>query len=250
MTMTKSAPAFGPGLNGLDLTPHQQLAVFARILYRAGYDDGLAGHITWRQPDGTLLVNPFAIPWDEIRASDVARTDIDGNHLEGPYAINPATNLHFVLHKMRHVDVAVHNHPRYATLWADHHRIPPAYDQSSALFSGKIGLVKEYDGTVLYEDIARGVVEAMGDADMALLANHGVLVLGDHIPQAVTRAIALEVRCRNAWMVEAMGDGAVQLPAAIQEGLAGEIEKRDGTFPNLFEACARREVRQDPTVLD
>jgi hypothetical protein len=51
-------------------------------------------------------------------------------------------------------------------------------------------------------------------------------------------------------MVEAMGDGAVELPAAIQAGLAGEIETRDGTFPNLFEACARREVRQDPTVLD
>ena len=46
------APAFP------ELTAAQELALLARILYREGYNDHLAGHITYRQPDGTFLVNP------------------------------------------------------------------------------------------------------------------------------------------------------------------------------------------------
>ncbi len=68
----------------LDATPRQELALMARILYGEGYDDHLAGHITSRQPDGTFFVNPLGLSWDELRASDIARMDGEGNHLEVP----------------------------------------------------------------------------------------------------------------------------------------------------------------------
>jgi hypothetical protein len=40
------------------LTAHQQLALLCRVLFREGYNDHIAGHITLRQDDGTMLVNP------------------------------------------------------------------------------------------------------------------------------------------------------------------------------------------------
>ena len=45
-----------------DLTPAQELALLARMLYREGYDDHLAGHITYKQPDGTFLVTTPNVP--------------------------------------------------------------------------------------------------------------------------------------------------------------------------------------------
>ena len=36
----------------LDVTPHQELALLARMLHAEGYDDHLAGHITCRRPTG------------------------------------------------------------------------------------------------------------------------------------------------------------------------------------------------------
>ena len=108
-----------------ELSPHQEVALLARILYREGYDDHLAGHITLKLDDDTLLVNPFGMPWDEIRAADIMRIDLDGNVLEGPWTVTPAITLHLELHKMRHdVGVAVHNHPRWGTIWADIGRAP------------------------------------------------------------------------------------------------------------------------------
>lgn len=43
------------------LSPQAEVALLARTLFREGYDDHLAGHITSRQPDGTLLVNPWGL---------------------------------------------------------------------------------------------------------------------------------------------------------------------------------------------
>src|ERR1700694_4965500 len=100
-----------------ELTPAADGALLARMLHREGYDDHLAGHITYRQPDGTLLVNPFGLTWDEITASDIMRTDMDGNVLEGRWTVTPAITLHTEVHKARHdVGVAVHNHPRWGTI--------------------------------------------------------------------------------------------------------------------------------------
>jgi ribulose-5-phosphate 4-epimerase/fuculose-1-phosphate aldolase len=234
----------------VDLTPAQSFAVFARMLFRLGYDDGLAGHITVRQPDGTFLTNPFAVGWDEIRASDVATCDANGTQLDGPYAINPAVSLHFQLHKLREANVIVHNHPPYSTAWSAHGRVPPVYDQSSALMSGDVVYVDEYTGTVEQADNAARVLELMGTAPMAILAQHGVLVTADNVDQALTRCRVLELRAEHAWRVEALGGNPAPLPASMASQLADTIDRRaGGAFPGYFALMARREIARDDAVL-
>ena len=242
-------PVDGPGV-GLNLTPSQAFAVFARALFRLGYDDGLAGHITYRQDDGTFLTNPFAVAWDEIRASDVAVCTADGEQIAGPYAINPAVSLHFALHRLREVSVIVHNHPRYATTWSAHGRVPPVYDQSSALMSGDLVLVDEYTGTVEQADAAERVLELMGSASMAILAQHGVLVTAEGLDQALTRCRVLELRAEHAWYAEAMGGDPTPLPPAMVQQLAQGIDRMaGGAFPGYFALMARREIARDDSVL-
>jgi L-fuculose-phosphate aldolase len=230
------------------LAPAQELALLARMLYREGYDDHLAGHITYKQPDGTFLVNPFGLTWDELRASDVMHMDAEGKLLGGPWTITPAITLHVELHRARHdVGVAVHNHPRWATIWADLQRAPEVYDQTSATYSGEVALFDDYSGSVDQVENARAAIEAIGAADVALLANHGVLVLGQDPAMAFLRASSFEWRCRQAWHVEAVGKG-VPLRPEVQESFGAYFV--DHPFPGLFEAMARREIRADASVLD
>ncbi len=230
------------------LTPQAELALLARALFREGYDDHLSGHITYRQPDGTLLVNPWGLTWDEIRASDVMRIDLDGNVLDGPWTVTPAIPLHLELHKARHdVGVVVHNHPRWGTIWADLHRVPPVYDQTGAMVPDDPVLYDDFNGPVTGDENARACVEALGDGRMALLANHGVLVVGRDIAQAHHRSVVLEWRCRQAWHVEALDTG-VPVKDEVFKAFAAPFDYV--SFPGLFEAMARRELRADPTILD
>ena len=236
----------------LDVTPRQEVALLARVLHDEGYDDHLAGHITYRQPDHTFLVNPLGLSWDELCASDVARMDSEGNQLEGPWVISPAVQLHVVLHHHRdNAGVVIHNHPRWATIWADSHRIPPIYDQTSAMYGGEISIDSSYQGAVNHTANALEVVQALGDADVALMVNHGVLIIGKDIQEAYLRAAVVEWRCRQAWHVEALGSGVPMgedVAHAFGAMIAASAAK--GNFDNWFAAAARRAIRRDPAVLD
>src|SRR5438067_7814906 len=231
-----------------DLSPEGEVALLARILFREGYDDHLAGHITYRQDDDTLLVNPFGLTWDEIRASDVMRMGVEGEELDGPWTISPAVRLHVEFHKVRHdAGVVVHNHPRWSTIWADIGRAPEIYDQTSAMYHGEVAVYADYQGGVNDRDNAQQAVKAMGEADVCLLANHGILVIGQDVRFAYQRASVFEWRCRQAWHVAAAGGGHPMRPE-VAAGF-GEIFNQVA-FPGLFEAMARRELRSDPSILD
>lgn len=231
-----------------ELTPAQEIVLLARTLWREGYDDHLAGHITYNLGDGTLLCNPWLLTWNEIRPRDIIRIDLEGNLVEGDWPVPLGIPLHLELHKVRpDVQVALHNHPRFGTVWADMGEVPPAYDQSSALGGGDLTLVDEYDGAVNSSDAAAKAVAAMGDADLALLAGHGVFVVGVS-PRAVhQRAVALEIRCRNAWMVRA-ADGRRTSP--LPEHFLEATRRSDGNrFIGYWEASVREELRAAPDLL-
>lgn len=230
-----------------ELSPRQEIVLLARTLWREGYDDHLAGHITYNLDDGTLLCNPWFLLWNEFQADDVIRIDLDGRVIEGEWPVPPGIPLHLELHRARSdVKVAIHNHPRWGTVWADLRRLPPCHDQSSALGGGDLVLVDEYDGPVNDPQQARRAVEKMGDADMALLAGHGVFVTARSVRAAHQRAVALEWRCRVAHAVLAAGGGAGELAAEVRE----RFGRQDGAgFIGFWEAMVRQELRLEPQLL-
>jgi L-ribulose-5-phosphate 4-epimerase len=232
-----------------DLSVREELVILARALWREGYSDHLAGHITVNLGDGTLLCNPWLLTWEELHPSQVIRIDLEGRVVEGDWPAPLGIPLHLELHKMRgDVKWAVHNHPLYGTIWADMQEIPPILDQSSSLGGGRLVLVNEYSGPVNDPASARRAIEEMGDASSALLCGHGVFVLGGS-PRAVhQRSVALEQRCQHAWYLRAAGSNA---DSALPTGFLEFMASTDGEgFIGFWEAAVRAELRADPGLLD
>jgi ribulose-5-phosphate 4-epimerase/fuculose-1-phosphate aldolase len=232
-----------------DLTAREELVVLARALWREGYNDHLAGHITISLGDGTLLCNPWLVTWAELRPSQVIRIDLEGRVLEGEWPAPLGIPLHLELHKARSDVVwAIHNHPLYGTVWADRGEVPPILDQSSALGGGRLVLVDEYEGPVNDPASAARAIERMGDASMALLAGHGVFVLGGSARAVYQRAVALEQRCQHAWMVLAAGGTMV---SRVPQSFIDVVARSDGEgFIGFWEAAVRAELAADPHLLD
>jgi L-ribulose-5-phosphate 4-epimerase len=190
------------------------------------------------------------LTWNEIRPRDIIRIDLDGNVLEGDWPVPLGIPLHLELHKARHeVKVAMHNHPLYGTVWSDMREVPPIYDQSSGLGGGgELVLVDEYDGGVSNAEAAAKAVNAMGDAELALLAGHGVFVLGSSVRAVHQRAVALEQRCQRAWHIRAAA-GPIETP--VPAWWLDRTKLSDGNgFLGFWEAMAREELRADPTLLE
>ena len=231
-----------------DLSLREELVLLARCLWREGYNDHLAGHITCNLGDGTLLCNPWLVTWDELTPDMLIRIDLQGNVVEGDWPAPLGIPLHLALHEARPgVAWAMHNHPLYGTVWADMGEVPPPMDQSSALGGGELVLVDEYEGAVNNVDAARGAIVAMGDAELALLAGHGVFVLGGSARAIHQRAVALEQRCQRAWHIRAAGG---RLDTPLPQGWRDRMAAGDGEgFAGFWEAMVRQELRADPTLL-
>lgn len=247
-TLAELAP--NPGRKPLipELTAHQQLALLARTLHREGYDDHIAGHITIAQSDDTFLVNPWELAWDELTASDIIRVDSAGRVIEGEWNVTPAIGLHLAVHQRRHnLQVVIHNHSRWGSVWSATGRIPPVYDQTSGHVDEDPAFYDEYAGTVDGQAEAQAAADALGQGKWALLKNHGVFIVAENVRQAHLRAITLEHRCRLAWHVEALGEGQ---PITNPESLRVARMSDPLGMPFLWEAMARREIRLDPSVLD
>lgn len=232
-----------------DLSLREQLVVLARTLWREGYNDHLAGHVTCNLGDGTLLCNPWLLTWAEVRPHQVLRIDLAGRVVEGDWPVPLGIPLHLALHELRaDVTWAVHHHPLYGTVWADMGEIPPILDQSSSLGGGELVLVDEYSGPVNDPASARRAVETMGDATAALLAGHGVFVLGGSARAVHQRAVALEQRCQHAWHVRAAGRETKSL---LPREFLNNVAASDGEgFLGFWEAAVRAELRADPQLLD
>ena len=232
-----------------DLSPRQQLALLLRILGHQGYQDKITGHVTMADAGtDTLLVNPLDRFWDEVRAADIVRIDPSGEVVEGRRPVNPTAAFHFAVHRRRpDAQVLVHNHPPFGTIWSALGELPPLLDQSGANGGGKAVLCSEYDGALFTEDRAQALAAAFGDADMAILANHGTLVSGPDIPLALLRALSFEWRCRKAYEVRCAGAKGVELPPPVARELATYAPSYGQL---LFAVYGRREMEADPSVCD
>src|SRR4051795_11311058 len=75
----------------------QRLALAFRIFGRFGFDEGVAGHITARDPERTdeFWVNPFGMSFKQITVDDLIRVDHAGNVVEGTWPVNQAA---FAIH--------------------------------------------------------------------------------------------------------------------------------------------------------
>ena len=230
-----------------ELSEQAQVALMCRMLFREGWNEHIAGHITYRLDNGTMLTNPWELAWDEVTASDILTLDESGTIIEGEWNVTPALGLHVQLHKLRpDVNVIIHNHARWSGLWANMHRVPPVYDQAGAYVDGPLPLYNEYDGTFEDEDKSLAAAKVLGGAKWALLANHGSLVVGKDLRQAHLRVATLEWRSQRAYELELVGGGV-----PLTDEQVAEIALPDAHgFPFLWEAMARRELREDSGIVD
>lgn len=100
----------------------QRLAASYRLFARYGYEVGLAGHFTARDPIETdhYWINPLGVPFSKISVSQLLRVDADGQVVEGEGLLNTsALELHHGLQRARPEVVGIaHLHGFYGRTWS------------------------------------------------------------------------------------------------------------------------------------
>jgi ribulose-5-phosphate 4-epimerase/fuculose-1-phosphate aldolase len=230
----------------------QRLAATFRLFAKFGYDEGVAGHVTCRDPEHTesFWVNPFGIDFARITVSDLIRVDHDGETVEGELPVNRAA---FVIHSRVHqlrpdVVAAAHAHTVHGKAFSTLHRLLSPITQDACAFHGDHSLFEDFGGVAVELDEGQRIGAALGTKKAVILANHGLLTVGETVDAAAWWLITLDRSCRAELLARAAGEPKLIKEEAAQQAFLITGNPMAGWFQ--FQPLYQRIVHEQPDLLE
>jgi len=186
-----------------------RLALAFRIFGKLGFDEGVAGHITLRDPVNphNFWVNPFGLAFSMIKKSDLILVDHDGKVIDGgPNRLlnTAAYMIHAAVHKARpDVMCAAHSHSIYGRAFCTLGRPIDIITQDSCAFYKDLAVYNSFKGVVLAQEEGENIARAIGTKKACLLQNHGLLTCGQTVEAALFWFVSLEKCCHAQMMADA-----------------------------------------------
>ena len=230
----------------------QRLAAGFRLFGRFGFDEGVAGHITARDPERPdhFWVNPFGMSFKQIRASDLILCNHDGDVVEGDWPVNRAA---FAIHSRVHaarpdIVAAAHSHSKYGRAFSTLGRTLDPITQDSCAFFDDHDVFDDFTGVVNETSEGDRIAGALGKHKAAILQNHGLLTVGTSVDAAVWWFITMERTCEVQLAAMAAGTPKVispEIAALTYEQIGNDVV---GMFQ--FHPLWTWITAQEPDLLD
>jgi ribulose-5-phosphate 4-epimerase/fuculose-1-phosphate aldolase len=205
----------------------RRMAAAFRLFDRFGFNEGIAGHLTARDPEfpDTFWVNPFGLSFGLIRASDMIRVDHSGAVVEGDWPVNIAAfAIHSQVHQARpDVMAAAHTHSKHGRAWSTLGRLLDPITQDACSFYEDHGLFDDYTGVVVDVEEGKRIAHALGEHKAAILRNHGILTVGHSVDEAAWLYITMERTCEVQLLAEATGTKPILIDAEMARHTSKQV---------------------------
>ena len=232
--------------NASHKTIKEKLIAAGKVLVGEGQDDFTRGHISFRLPDdpGLFFMKAHSIGLDEITMANLLTIDLEGNVVAGTARRHSEVYIHSEILKVRpDVNCVIHTHPTYSTALSATGRPLKTYSQPGALFYEALGIYADTINLIRSHAMGAGVARALGPGRAVLLKNHGVVVTGATIEEAVISTIMLENGAMVQLLAEAVGEVAPEFPRDDIEKLKHDISRPE-QFAVNFDYLVRRVKRR------
>jgi len=205
------------------------LAACYRLVDHYGMSTLVYNHITAKVPgpEKHFLINEYGLAYAEITASNLVKVDLDGNIVdgtEGSREINPAGYIiHSCVHRARDdLKCVLHTHSRASVAVSCLKGGLLPMEQTGLMFEDRVAY-HDYEGLAVDEGEQARMVADLGDKQVMILRNHGLLSCGRTVPEAFRLVYWLELACQT--QLDVMASGAeINLPSkAVRERTAAQF---------------------------
>ncbi|MBP5998327.1 MAG: class II aldolase/adducin family protein [Azonexus sp.] len=202
--------------------PRSELIATARAMQPAGLNRGTSGNVSVRHGAG-FYITPTGMPYESLSADDIPLLALDGSH-QGRRKPSSEWRFHRDLYAARpEVGAVLHAHSPFAVSLACLRRDIPPFHYMIARFGGDTIRCADY-AIFGSQELSTAALHAMDSRKGCLLANHGLLVAGRDLAEALALAIELEELCEQYWRACQLGEPVLLTPEemqAVQEKFAG-----------------------------
>lgn len=183
----------------------KQIIETAIAFNTSGLSVGTSGNLSARTSRG-YLITPTGIPYLQLKDVDIVEMDFQGNVVQG--GLKPSSEWHFhqdIYLAREEINSIVHVHSDYATGLACTRQDIPAFHYMVAKAGGDSIRCAEY-ATFGSETLSQNAIMALDGRKACLLANHGVIALGESIGSAYKLAEEIEDLARQYCISKQFGE--------------------------------------------
>lgn len=223
-----------------------RIAASRRILFRAGLDSQIGGHVSVRAPgEEAFYVSPSQY-FDETMPDHVLKVGFDLTVLEpGPLPGALGINFHADIYRARpDVNCVIHTHARNAAIISTLGTSPVPYHSYAALFQDDVALFRD-DPHATPDVEGPEIAKAMGGKRALLIANHGVVHVGATLEETTAETLMLEIAA--GYQIEAMAIGGTPFDRDTA-GTYRDLFLRITFRKELWDANFRRLRKSDPDL--
>jgi ribulose-5-phosphate 4-epimerase/fuculose-1-phosphate aldolase len=231
----------------------KMMAAAFRLFDKFGFNEGVAGHITARDPEKIdhFWVNGFGVDFGSMKTSDLILCNHKGEVVEGKYSVNRAAfAIHSEVHNARpDIVAAAHAHSIYGKAFSCLGKHLDPITQDACAFYEDHGLYNDYGGVANDTEEGQRIAKAVGNYKAAILQNHGLLTCGKTVEEAAWWFITMERSCQAQLLAEATGNPtkkidhqtALKTRAEVGFDFSGYfqfqplLQKIEQEIPNLYE---------------
>ncbi|MDZ7596785.1 MAG: class II aldolase/adducin family protein [Desulfobacterales bacterium] len=195
---------------------------------------------------GDLVAVPSGIAYDRMTPEDIVIVDLAGQVIEGHRKPSSEAGFHIALYRKRKdIRAVVHTHSVYATTLACLHWEIPAVHYLVGFSGLKVPLAPY--ATFGSRELADNLAETIGDFNAVLMANHGLVTVGDDLARAFATAEEIEFVARLYYQARLAGTPKI-LPEEEMGRVLGGFET--GPAAPRKGAMAQRLKRYDRSRRD
>ena len=180
----------------------QDLAAAFRWTARLNMNEGIANHFSVCLPNSNdFYVNGSGLHFSSIKASDMVLVEQDKVEeiKKRPELVDPtALNIHGTIHKkVPHARCILHVHSKYATALSTlkDPTLKPI-DQNTMRFYNRVAIYNDFGG-LGFEEESNKMASTIGNNHSMLLANHGILTVGQTVAEAFDELYYFEKACET-----------------------------------------------------
>lgn len=253
----KREPSVSPGCPA-HIEPEEwrsrvELAAAYRVFDHLGWIELIFNHITLRVPgpETHFLINPYGLMYNEVTASNLVKIDLAGNKVApSEYEVNPAGyTIHSAIHEARpDAHCVMHTH---TTTGSAVSCMEGGLKNDNFYTSSIMDMLAYHDFEGITQDPGEKdrLVEHLGDKDLLILRNHGLLSCGHDVATAFFNLWRLQRACDIQYAAHAMGKTIAVTDSAVQQSKRAVVTdaKDFNNVQMVFDAMVRIVDRKDPS---
>ena len=198
-----------------------------RTFGKFGFSEGVAGHITVRDPEHTdhFWVNPFGMSFNIIQPEHLLLVNHQGEVVEGKLPVNRAAfAIHSQIHAARpDVVAAAHAHSVYGKAFSALGELLAPITQDACAFYQDHALFSDYTGIVNEVEEGKRIAEALSDNKAAILQNHGLITVGHTVDEAAWWFVTMERSCQAQLLAMQTGKPLIEISHEVAMKTRAEL---------------------------